>query len=203
MLTGKKYSDDPKDPLRRTTYGWDEHASDKQNWNNNRGYWVLGARARRESYVLFSYSETKKVVMAAEIIDIVDAPGKPGKRIIEGDLLPADHPVYRAYVGQDTPDSARVRNPVTYLDSDVGGWLCKCGCGTEIHSGDFVRGHEQVALHKRVAEIGTIPDFIRWFDAVRSGESVAAKPARIMRDGRLDFTAQSDGSLVLSFTPST
>lgn len=40
------------------------------------------------------------------------------------------------------------------FDSTVGGW--PCGCGEEIYAGEFVRGHEQTALHQRVAQIGTI-----------------------------------------------
>ena len=91
----------------------------------------------------------------------------------------SDHPVHQAYVGQPTPDSARVRNPVTYFDSTVGGWPCGCGCGDEIYAGEFVRGHEQTALHQRVAQIGTIPEFLRWFDAVRAGtEPACPTPSR-------------------------
>ncbi|MDT0351662.1 hypothetical protein [Pseudonocardia charpentierae] len=205
-LTQKKLANDPTDPLGRTFYGWDEHATTEQNWKNNRGYWVLGARAKRESYVLFSYNEQHEVVMAAEIAEIIDAPGKPGKRIIEGRPLPESHPVYQAYVGRPTPDSARVRNPVTYIDSTVGGWLCGCGCGTEIFSGEFVRGHEQTALHQRVAKIGTIPDFLRWFDALHEGATPAAggsSGSTIMsRDGQLDLAVSSDGRVRLTFTPS-
>ena len=149
-LTTKTLANDPADPLRRTFYGWGQQDSIEENWGNNRGYWVLGARAHRESYVLFSHNGRHEVVMAARIDNIIDAPGKPGRKIIEGEPLPKDHPVHQAYVGQPTPDSARVRNPVTYFDSTVGGWLCGCGCGEEIFAGEFVRGHEQTALHQRV-----------------------------------------------------
>lgn len=197
--------DDPDDPLRRTHYGWGEHDSAEQNWENNRGYWVLGARANRESYVLFSYNETHTVVMAARLNDVVDAPGKPGRKLLVGELLPTDHPVSKAYVGQPTPPSARVRNPVTYFESTVGGWPCGCGCGTEIFAGEFVRGHEQTALHQRVAQIGTIPEFLRWFDQVQSdtahpagGESTAIS---INRPGRLDLAITPAGAINIRFTP--
>jgi hypothetical protein len=60
---------------------------------------------------------------------------------------------------------------VSYLDVTVGGWPCGCGCGAEIYVGEFVRGHEQTALHQRVARIGTIPEFIRWFDTLQAGQS--------------------------------
>jgi hypothetical protein len=38
-----------------------------------------------------------------------------------------------------------------------------------------VRGHEQTALNQRVAQIGTIPEFLRWFDAVRAGSEPTAR----------------------------
>ena len=202
-LTTKTLANDPADPLRRTFYGWGQQDSIEENWGNNRGYWVLGARAHRESYVLFSHNGRHEVVMAARIDNIIDAPGKPGRKIIEGEPLPKDHPVHQAYVGQPTPDSARVRNPVTYFDSTVGGWLCGCGCGEEIFAGEFVRGHEQTALHQRVAaQIGTIPEFLRWFDAVQAGaESAAPAPAPIRRTGKFDLSIGEDGSVRIHFTP--
>jgi hypothetical protein len=112
--------------------------------------------------------------------------------------------VYQAYVGQPTPDSARVRNPVTYFDSTVGGWPCGCGCGEEIYAGEFVRGHEQTALHQRVAQIGTIPEFLRWFDAVPAGTEPAARmpaPAEVSHVGQFDLSIGDDGSVRIQFTP--
>jgi hypothetical protein len=203
-LTPKQPANDPTDPLGRTFYGWGQHDTVAENWQNNRGYWALGARAHRESYVLFSYNDRHEVVMAAKIYKIIDAPGKPGRKIIEGEPLPNDHVVYQAYVGQPTPDSARVRNPVTYLESTVGGWPCGCGCGEEIFAGEFVRGHEQTALHQRVAQIGTIPQFLRWFDAVRAGADPAtgaSVAATVSRTGQFDLSADKDGTVHIHFTP--
>jgi hypothetical protein len=203
-LTTKTLQNDPADPLRRTFYGWGQQDPIEENWQNNRGYWALGARAHRESYVLFSHNEPHEVVMAAGIDKIIDAPGKPGRKIIEGEPLPEDHAVYQAYVGRPTPPSARVRNPVTYFDSTVGGWPCGCGCGEEIFAGEFVRGHEQTALHQRVAQIGTIPEFLRWFDAVRADAEPAARaagPAGISRPGQFDLSIGKDGSVRIHFTP--
>src|SRR5260370_7151375 len=159
-LTTKTGANDPTDPLERAFYGWGQQDSIEENWQNNRGYWVLGARAHRESYVLFSHNERHEVVMAARIDKIIDARGKPGRKITEGEPLPEDHAVYQAYVGRPTPPSARVRNPVTYFDSTVGGWPCGCGCGEEIFAGEFVRAHEHTALHPRLAHTATIPPFL-------------------------------------------
>lgn len=204
MLTSKARAYDPTDPLKREFYGWDAREPLEVNWSNNRGYYALGARANREAYVLFSYRKELKVVMAARITEIVDAANKPGRKIIEGELLPEDHPVYQAYVGKPTPHSARVRNPVTYLDSTVGGWPCGCGCGEEIFAGEFVRGHEQTALHQRVAQIGTIPEFLRWFDAVQAGAQPAGgatSSLTINRAGQLDLSIGQDGAVHINFTP--
>jgi hypothetical protein len=202
-LAAKTPADDPTDPLQRTFYGWGEGDPVEQNWANNRGYWVLGARANRENYVIFSYNRVHRVVMAAEIDRIIDAPGKPGRKIIEGRVLAAGHPVHDRYVGEPTPPSARVRNPVTYLDSTVGGRLCGCGCGTEIFVGDFVRGHEQTALHQRVAKIGTIPDFLRWFDAVHAGltPEAASRGASLSFEGSVNVTVAEDGSATITVKP--
>ncbi len=203
-LTTKAPQNDPADPLGRTFYGWGQQDAIEENWQRNRGYWALGAPAPPESYVLFSHNERHEVVMAARIDTIIDAPGKPGRKIIQGEPLPEDHPVYQAYVGQPTPPSARVRNPVTYFDSTVGGWPCGCGCGEEIFVGEFVRGHEQTALHQRVAQIGTIPEFLRWFDAVRAGTEPAAgstAPATVSRTGQFDLSVGEDGSVRIHFAP--
>jgi hypothetical protein len=47
-----------------------------------------------------------------------------------------------------------------------------------------VPGHEHTALYKRIGEIGTVAQFIRWFDDVRgtqsgtTDQSSSAGPAR-------------------------
>jgi hypothetical protein len=86
----------------------------------------------------------------------------------------------------------------------VGGWPCGCVCGAEIFAGEFVRGHEQTALHQRVAQIGTIPEFLRWFDAVRAGAkpaSSATAPASVSRGGQFDLSIGEDGGVRIHFTP--
>jgi hypothetical protein len=195
---------DGPDALGRTYFGYDPSKSQQENWLANRADWVLGERATRERYVLFTEHATRTIVMAAEITSIAESPNLPSKKFIEGTLLSPGHPVYETFVGREQPESARVRNPVTYLDAAIGGWLCGCGCGTEIYSGEFVRGHEQTALHQRVAQKGTIPAFIRWFDAIQAGETPApSKTTTITVDGRLELSVDADGATALTFTPST
>jgi hypothetical protein len=202
-LADKRPLPDSSNGLNRSWFGWDPAASREENWEANRGDWVLGQRADKEAYVVFSWVTSREVVMVAEIRGIIESPDVPGKKHIVGNLLPEDHPVSKEFLGQAQPESARVRNPVTYLDAAVGGWPCGCGCGTEIYAGEFVRGHEQTALHQRVAQIGSISEFLRWFDAVRAGEA-AARPetgTSVSMDGHLQLSVHSNGTTALTFTP--
>jgi hypothetical protein len=41
---------------------------------------------------------------------------------------------------------------------------CACGCGKDVLK-DFYHGHDQRALHARIRKIGTVREFIEWFDA--------------------------------------
>ena len=68
--------------------------------------------------------------------------------------------------------------------------------------------HQQIrtlrALHQRVAQIGTIPEFLRWFDAVRAGAQPAAKataPVPVSRTGQCDLSIGEDGSVRIHVTP--
>lgn len=53
-----------------------------------------------------------------------------------------------------------------YFESPFDTQQCRCGCGKPVVGGGFVRGHEQTALHDRVRQVGTITEFIDWFDAL-------------------------------------
>lgn len=149
-----------EDQLGRSYVGWHESMSDEALFQANRGCWVLGERAEKEQYALLSHD--KKVRMAIEIDKLVPVSG--GRKAIEGRFLEAGHAVYDAYVGEDTPvDSAR--NPITYFDSPHDTRLCGCGCGEPVAGGWFLAGHDQKALHARVAKIGTVREFLDWFDS--------------------------------------
>lgn len=154
---------------------------------------TVGARARRENYVLFSYNEEHVVVMAAEIHSIIDAPGKPGRKIIVGNPLSPDHAVYQEYVGKPTPASARVRNPINYFDSNVGGWPCGCGCGTEIFAGEFVAAMNRPPLHQRIAKIGTIPAAPDAAATLGLGRSPLGPTCRIPLTRHMRYNQRSEG----------
>ncbi|WP_213578499.1 hypothetical protein [Rhodococcus sp. USK13] len=205
-LTRAVKATDPTDPLPREFYGWDERRTLQENWDANRGYWALGARADLQDYVLLSYNETGEVVMAAKIRTIVDAEGKPNRRIIEGDLLAEGHPVHDTYVGHRAPEkSLSARNPITYIDDNTPGFgrPCLCGCGTEIHGALFVPGHDQAALHQRIAKIGSIANFLEWFDKTTNTEANfdTNAPTVLRGVGRIDLTVYPDGRIDLKFDP--
>ncbi|MBT2588554.1 hypothetical protein [Arthrobacter sp. ISL-95] len=89
---------------------------------------------------------------------------------IHGRILSKGHPVFDKYVGHPSPVSA-ARNPVRYFEDaefdDNAGRLCRCGCGEMTTRGDFVSGHDQKAIHERIARIGTVAEFLDWIDIVR------------------------------------
>ena len=68
------------------------------------------------------------------------------------------------YVGKafNAPTS---RNPISYGPDDADlAMLCMCGCGERIYAGYFLPGHDQRAIHARIARIGSVAQFITWFD---------------------------------------
>ncbi|KOG07445.1 hypothetical protein ADK34_40260 [Streptomyces viridochromogenes] len=158
-LSKIQYVDPEVDQLGRDHVGWDEKMGDEALFRANRGCWVLGERAEKEQYALLSYD--REVRMAIEIDRLVPVAG--GRKAIEGRFLKAGDAVYDAYVNKKTP-AEPARNPVTYFDSLHDTRLCGCGCGEPVAGGWFLAGHDQKALHARVAKIGTVREFLHWFD---------------------------------------
>ncbi|WP_190038508.1 hypothetical protein [Streptomyces fructofermentans] len=163
-LGAMRYVDPEVDQLGRDHVGWDANMDDEALFRANRGCWVLGERADREQYALLSAQGT--VRQAIEIDSLLPVSG--GRRAMAGRYLSAGHPVYDAYVGKPQPVEP-TRNPVTYFDSPHAARECGCGCGVPVTLGWFLTGHEQKALHDRVAKIGTVHQFIEWFDRVHTG----------------------------------
>lgn len=150
------------DPMGREWHGFNPEASLQELFDNNRGRWVLGQRADREQYAVFSYigDHTVKFVAAIDGLEEFD-----GRRAIIGRVLGSDDPFAARWVGQPSPD--RFRNPTTYHPDDDGPLTCACGCGESVKAGrTFAPGHDQRAIHERIEEQwgGTL-GFIRWYDA--------------------------------------
>ena len=74
--------------------------------------------------------------------------------------------MYDRYVGKPSPIEKPGRNPIAYFDADEDNRQCLCGCGTELAgtNRDFAPGHDQKAVHERVAKVGSVAEFLEWFD---------------------------------------
>lgn len=153
----------PDDPMGRDWVGYDPHLPPERLFEQNRGRWVLGARADREQYALFSYTGDHTIKFVAEI-DGYEPIGR--KRAILGRVLDESHPVAREWVGAPAPDN--FRNPATYYreTGDVSS-SCACGCGELVPANRaFAPGHDQRAIHSRITkQWGGTLGFIDWFDA--------------------------------------
>ncbi|MFD9539655.1 hypothetical protein [Streptomyces sp. NPDC060022] len=166
ITLGDMKSVEPEDDfLGRSVIGWSPGMTDDQLYEAGRGCWVLGARADRERYALLSAHGIVRQAIRIEGI----APAGPARRAIEGTVLKAgEDPVHDAFVGKPSPVEG-ARNPITYFDSPHGARTCACGCDARVALGHFLPGHDQIALHKRVARIGTVYEFINWFDETHGG----------------------------------
>lgn len=149
-----------QDALGRSQIGWTEGLSDQQFFDIARGTWAMpGERVERERFAVVSGSGIIRGAM--EIDRVIDTPD--GRRAFEGRLLGPGHPVYDHYIGQPAPKGIQ-QNPITFFKSPLDNRKCNCGCGKPIDRGDFLPGHDQRAIHERIGRVGTVMDFITWFD---------------------------------------
>lgn len=168
---------DPEDGLHRSHVGYRPDMSEQEMYHANHGEWAIGKkRQESERFALFSFGG--HVVQAIEIGSyrrtrkFEKDEKRDDKYTMDGTILEAGHPVYDKYVTKLTPPQITPgRNPVRYFedpefDSAVGK-LCRCGCGEMTTAGDFVPGHDQRAIHERIARIGTVAEFLDWMDVVR------------------------------------
>lgn len=164
------------DALKRDRVGFSPTMSDLALFDANRGMWVISEeRARSEQFALFVWSGDWHGKLAVEITGVEKRfhPYKQAMRSkVDGDILHEGHPIYDAYVGKRCPLPPG-RNPVRYFQAPEEDTLastdyrCRCGCGDVAPVGkDFKPGHDQTALHQRVKKIGTVAEFLDWFDAL-------------------------------------
>lgn len=170
-LAAERMIDPATDDLGRDRLGFAETMSPLALYDANHGCWKLGPRAQTERFYIASFEGI--VRQAVEIESVELAALRSDRSVIHGRILEAGHPVYDRYVGQVSPVQG-VRNPITYInDAAADTRPCRCGCGDTVTGKDFLPGHDQTALHDRVRQIGTVSDFLDWFDIVR-GTSPAA-----------------------------
>lgn len=162
--------DPTTDELGRDRTGFAPTMSELALYDAVHGCWVLGERAHRERYVLFTYDGIVRQAVEIDRIEQVthrdQQDTRDNRSMIHGTILRPGHEVYDSYVGNPSPVQG-VRNPVTYFDAPAIGHPCRCGCGDTVTGKDFLVGHDQTALHDRVRQIGTVAQFLDWFDIVR------------------------------------
>jgi hypothetical protein len=171
IILGSERTVDPEqDDLGRDRVGFSKTMSPLALYDANHGCWHLGERASREHFALLTFDGTG--VLAIKIDHIEPVPARAGGRessrrsVIHGAILTEGHQIYDTYVGKSSPIPPQ-RNPVGYYDAPEEQTSCRCGCGGQTLAGkDFIPGHDQTALHDRVRQIGTVRDFIDWFDRV-------------------------------------
>jgi hypothetical protein len=160
ITLGKKKSVDPDtDPLQRSQIGWEEGLTDERLFATARGTWVMGTKADQERYAVISGDG--RIRGAIEIDEI--EPTNDGRRAFIGRLLQPGDPVYDHYIDKPAPNGKQ-QNPITYFPSSLDQRVCACKCGAPLTRGDFLPGHDQRAIHERIAKVGTVKDFIAWFD---------------------------------------
>lgn len=170
ITLGTERQIDPReDDLRRTTVGYSQRMNDYELYEANHGCWKLGTRAQGERYYLASFDGV--VRQAVEIDRIERSSPTSGRSVIHGRILKSGHSVYDKWVGKRSP-VAGVRNPITYFEDEADERACLCSCGGTSLGRDFLPGHDQTALHDRVRQIGTVAEFLEWFDIVRGERSV-------------------------------
>lgn len=158
--------DPSEDELGRDRIGYSPTMSPLALYDASHGAWHLGERAHKERFALMTFDN--KGVLAVEIDRIEPITGREGSRrsVIHGKVLTSGHPIHDTYVGKPSPIPPQ-RNPIGYYDAPEEQTPCRCGCGEKTPAGkDFSPGHDQTALHDRVRQIGTVRDFIDWFDRV-------------------------------------
>jgi hypothetical protein len=165
------------DPMHRDWVGWEPGLSDQETYEQNRGVWRLGARAKHERYATFSCDGRVRVVVAIDGIEkIPSLDDRPAKDALVGRVLGRGDAAYEALMDQPVDN---FRNPVTYGPDPSGEpRRCACGCGSAVpKTRVFLPGHDQRAIHDRIThEWGSTLEFIRWFDATYGSPRDALSP---------------------------
>ncbi|MET8335224.1 hypothetical protein ABZV14_32700 [Streptosporangium canum] len=172
-LGPERMIDPSEDDLGRDRIGYSETMSPMALYDAGHGAWHLGERAHRENFALLAFDGTGVLAIQIDRVEPVSGTveGRESSRrsVIHGAILTTGHPIHDTYVGRPSPIPPQ-RNPVGYYDAPEEHAPCQCGCGGQTPAGkDFITGHDQTALHDRVRQLGTVRDFIEWFDRVRGG----------------------------------
>jgi hypothetical protein len=165
------------DPLGRTFIGYFPRMTEQEAWDAGRGVWKMSLdKATRQRFALVVGEGQVRVV--AEITGATVHETPSGTRVaLDGEPLPAGHPVREAYLGHADPVANGSQNPVAYCDlPEEQQFLqrpCACGCA-ETSDRDFLPGHDVRAIQARVRDHfgGSALRLIQWID-----QSVIAMPS--------------------------
>jgi hypothetical protein len=124
------------------------------------------SRAARVKPTRSRPSSSCSIVRQAVEIASIEPVTRGRRSVVHRSILRAGHPVFDKYVGKTSPVQG-MRNPVTYFEDEADGRPCRCGCGGSVSGRDFLPGHDQRAIHDRINQIGTVAEFLDWFDIVR------------------------------------
>jgi hypothetical protein len=161
LVPKRSVGPDENDPMGRSWVGYEPGMPPLTVYEQNRGLWVLGTRADRQQFAVFSDTEMGLNRCVVELTGI-EAIGT--KKAIIGRVLGPGHPVHDALIEAPAADS--FRNPLTYPPDPGTVPLCACGCGDPVSErSQFLAGHDQRAIHARIAkQWSDTLGFITWFD---------------------------------------
>jgi hypothetical protein len=143
------------DPLGRAYIGCFPRMTEDEAWEAGRGVWKMNReKASRQRFALIVGEGVVRAV--AEITGYSEHTTATGVRgALEGQPLPAGHPVREAYLGQPDPVANGSQNPVGYCDlPEEQSYVmrpCACGCG-DATDRDFLPGHDVRAIQQRVRD---------------------------------------------------
>lgn len=168
------------DPLGRVAVGYFPRMTEEEAWAAGRGLWKMSTeKAGRQRFAVIVGEGLVRAV--GEITGVT----VHGDRVaLDGDVLPAGHPVRDAWIGRDDPVVNGSQNPIGYAElPEEAAFIyrpCACGCG-ETTNRDFRPGHEVRALQARVRQHfgGSVLAFLHWVDDTLSPdrtEHPAAEP---------------------------
>ncbi|MBF4161598.1 DUF3883 domain-containing protein [Nocardioides acrostichi] len=110
--------DTATDSMGRTWAGWDEDASDQDNWDHNRGRHTFSDRVDDERYATLSYDGQIRVVAELTGRQRESNPGKAAQKwSLQGRVLPPGDPVREAFLSLPAPAH---RTPIEYIDDPEG-----------------------------------------------------------------------------------
>ncbi len=167
------------DVLGRTHVGYFPRMTEQEAWEAGRGVWKMAVeKVRRERFALIVAEGVVRAV--GEITGAETHETDTGARVaLQGHVLPEDHPVRAAWIGQPDPVVNGSQNPIGYLELlEEEQFLyrpCACECG-ETSVRDFLPGHDVRAIQARVRDHfdGSPLKFIRWVDDTLAGATAVS-----------------------------